>query len=80
MPKKQASLISCPKELSMMMWMICSVLLLLPFRPNPVLAGQREFSSGYAGILPTDAKNLARTYFNEPAVRRLIFDMENGPV
>ncbi|MGA2261317.1 MAG: hypothetical protein ABSH28_07770 [Acidobacteriota bacterium] len=59
---------------------ICSVLLLLPFRQTHADAGQREFSSGYAGILPMDAKNLARTYFSEPAVRRLIFDLEKGPL
>jgi hypothetical protein len=67
-------------EKSMIMRLICFVLLLLPFKPTPTHAGQREFSSGYAGILPTDAKNLARTYFNEPVVRRLIFDMESGPL
>ncbi len=63
-----------------MMLVICLLLLLLPFGQCPALAGQREFSSGYAGTLPTDAKNLARTYFKEPAVRQLIFDMENGPL
>jgi hypothetical protein len=71
---------SHPKELSMRLSVICSVLLLLPLTPTSEHSGQREFSSGYAGLLPTDAKNLARTYFNEPAVRRLILDMENGPL
>jgi hypothetical protein len=62
------------------MRLICSVLLLLPVTSIPAHGGQRGYSSGYAGSLPTDAKNLARTYFNEPAVRRLILDMESGPL
>lgn len=80
MAKRQVSPNRHPMEMSMIMRVICFVLLLLPLRPTPTHAGQREFSSGYAGILPTDAKNLARTYFNEPVVRRLIFDMESGPL
>ena len=40
---------------------------------------EREFASGYAGSLPADPTFRARTYFNTPSVRRLIFEMENGP-
>jgi len=32
-----------------------------------------------AGSLPTAAKDLARTYFNAPPVRRLIYRLESGP-
>ncbi len=42
-------------------------------------AADRHFSSGYAGTLPTDPKDLARTYFNAPPIRRLIYRLENGP-
>jgi|GEM_PF-1114894 hypothetical protein len=41
---------------------------------------KRSFASGYAGILPTDPKLQARTYFDDPKVRRLIYEMEDGPV
>lgn len=65
----------------MMMRVICSTLLLLPLRPAFVHAQeQREFSSGYTGTLPAQPKNRARTYFNDPAVRRVIFQMEDGPL
>jgi hypothetical protein len=41
---------------------------------------QRRFITGYAGSLPKDPKDLARTYFNQPVVRRLIYALESGPV
>lgn len=48
---------------------------------EPALAkDQREFSTGYAGVLPTDDEDLARTYFEEPDIRELVFDLEDGPV
>jgi hypothetical protein len=40
----------------------------------------REFITGQAGTLPKDPKELARTYFNQPAVRRLIYALEKGPL
>ena len=42
--------------------------------------GTRSFYSGYAGILPSDPKLKARTYFDDPRVRELIYEMERGPV
>jgi hypothetical protein len=43
-------------------------------------SGARQFASGYAGTLPTAARDLARTYFDTPAVRRLIERLESGSV
>jgi hypothetical protein len=40
----------------------------------------REFSSGYAGTLPTDPKFLARAYFENASIRNLIYELESGPV
>ena len=40
----------------------------------------RTFLSGYAGSLPSDSKDRARTYFDMPAVRALLAELERGPV
>ena len=37
-----------------------------------------EFLSGYAGTVPKDARDKARTYFNMPAVRALLARLESG--
>lgn len=42
--------------------------------------GTREFLSGYAGSLPGEPALRARTYFNNPSVRNLIYKLENGPL
>lgn len=42
-------------------------------------ADKREFLAGYAGSLPTDPSLKARTYFDTPAVRNLIYALERGP-
>jgi len=50
-------------------------------RPSLAAAAPaRKFISGYAGTLPKDPKDLARTYFNRPAVRTLIYALEQRPV
>lgn len=41
---------------------------------------KREFLSGYAGSLPTEARLKAGTYFGKPGVRKLIFALESGPL
>jgi hypothetical protein len=46
----------------------------------PAQQGTRSFYSGYAGTLPSDPKLKARTYFDDPKVRALIYQMEQGPV
>lgn len=43
-------------------------------------AAEREFYSGYIGIVPPDAGDQAKTYFDRPEVRRLLAQMETGPV
>jgi hypothetical protein len=40
---------------------------------------EREFLSGYAGSLPKESHDKARTYFNMPAVRALLARLESGP-
>lgn len=55
-------------------------LLLVIFGANVLLADQSEFYSGYAGSLPTDPRELARTYFDDPTVRKLILDLATGPM
>lgn len=57
-------------------------LIALLLMPGLTLAqeAKRSFLSGYAGTLPADPKLLARTYFNDPKVRALIYEMEHGPV
>jgi hypothetical protein len=57
-----------------------AALALLLAGPTVVRGAEREFYSGYAGSLPTDPRLLARTYFDDPHVRSLIFEMETGPV
>ncbi len=47
---------------------------------TPVPRNQREFSSGYAGTLPTDARDLAGTYFKQAAVQQLLISMEREPI
>ncbi len=42
--------------------------------------GDRKFYAGYKGSLPTDPRLLARSYFDEPRVRGLIFEVEKAPV
>ena len=39
----------------------------------------REFLSGYAGVLPTAAADLARNAFDAPDVRALLERLEEGP-
>jgi hypothetical protein len=41
---------------------------------------ERSFASGYAGTLPSEPKLLARTYFDDPKVRALIYESESGPI
>ncbi len=40
----------------------------------------RSFGSGYTGTLPPQKRDLARTYFDNAAVRALLEDMEDDPV
>jgi hypothetical protein len=40
----------------------------------------RRFVTGYAGALPKDKRDLARTYFSQTAVRALIYALEAGPL
>jgi len=47
---------------------------------DPAAAKPRRYVSGYAGTLPKDPKDLARTYFNQPAVRTLIYALESRSV
>lgn len=55
-----------------------AALVLLLAGPALARGAEREFYSGYAGSLPTDPHLLARTYFDDPLVRSLIFEMEEG--
>jgi len=48
--------------------------------PASSAAPTREFYAGYKGSLPSDPRLLARTYFDQPQVRALIFEVETGPV
>lgn len=57
-----------------------ALLSLLALFAAPAVAQEREFYSGYKGSLPSDPRLLARTYFEEPRVRALIFQVETGPV
>ncbi|MEM9619578.1 MAG: hypothetical protein AAF936_16615 [Pseudomonadota bacterium] len=59
-----------------------TILSLIFFTHLPALAemAPREFLSGYAGSLPADPSLRARTYFNNPDVRRLIYQLESGPL
>lgn len=41
---------------------------------------QREFLTGYAGSVPPDPQLKAGTYFSDPAVRKLIYTLESGPM
>ena len=43
-------------------------------------AGERKFLSGYAGSVPRDARDKARTYFNMPAVRGILARLESGSI
>lgn len=56
-----------------------SVLALANLAPAAAQNSEREFASGYAGVLPGEAKLLAREYFDDPAVRRLIYRIETSP-
>jgi hypothetical protein len=47
---------------------------------TPAATPTREFITGQAGTLPGDPKDLARTYFNQPAVRRVIYALESAPI
>jgi hypothetical protein len=47
---------------------------------TPAAMPKREFITGQAGTLPTDPKDMARTYFNQLAVRRVIYALESGPI
>lgn len=55
-------------------------LLALAAAPTPALQGERRFYTGYKGSLPSDPRLLARTYFDQPRVRALIYEVEKGPV
>jgi hypothetical protein len=59
---------------------LLSLLLLIAAQPAPAVAQEREFYTGYKGSLPLDPRLLARTYFDEPRVRELIYQVETGPV
>jgi hypothetical protein len=41
---------------------------------------KREFITGQAGTLPRDPRDLARTYFQRPEVRQLIYALESAPL
>lgn len=43
-------------------------------------ADERAFLTGYAGSLPPQPELKARTYFDNPAVRKLIYALEGGPM
>ena len=61
------------------------MVILLSFQ-HPFLVAQkanvndRVFFSGQAGTLPTDSKDLTKTYWNNKHIRNLILLMESGPV
>ncbi len=43
-------------------------------------AADRQFYSGYTGIVPPNAEDQARTYFDRPEVRRLLARLESAPL
>ena len=43
-------------------------------------AAEREFYSGYIGIVPQTPEDQAKTYFDRPEVRRLLARLESGPL
>jgi hypothetical protein len=43
-------------------------------------AAPREFLSGYVGVVPPNAGDQAKTYFDRPEVRRLLAVLENGGI
>ena len=61
-------------------WMRAAFLVLAITLACAVDAASATFFSGYAGSLPADPRDKARTYFDMPAVRSLIAMAEDGPV
>lgn len=41
---------------------------------------ERTFASGYAGSVPPDPAHRTGTYFDDPRIRELVYELEGGPV
>jgi len=48
--------------------------------PAAARAAEREFLSGYAGVVPQAKEDRAKTYFYRPEVMQLLTALERGPV
>lgn len=51
-----------------------------PIAQPAAAQASRSVVTGYAGALPKDPRDRARTYFDQPAVRALIRELEHGPL
>jgi hypothetical protein len=60
--------------------MVLAAALALTGAGPSMAAPARQFIAGQAGTLPKDPKDLARTYFAQPAVRNVIYALESGPI